>query len=78
MSDPCEILDAILGKHKDHSKWSESRFEKIKRISNQKVGHIGQDFVEALCDEMGFSVDFPTNKSGKRTTQSSGISRLRV
>lgn len=71
MSDPCEILDSILGKYNDHYKWSKSRFEKIKRISNQKVGHIGQEFVEILCSEFGFAVEFPTNISGKRTTQSS-------
>ena len=71
MSDPCEILDTILGKYNDHSKWSQSRFEKIKRISNQKVGHIGQEFVEILCDESGFAVEFPTGISGQRTTHSS-------
>ena len=70
MPDPHAILDAVLGKHHDHDKWSESRFEKIKRISNQKVGQVGQDFVEALCNEIGFAVEFPVNTSGKRTTQS--------
>lgn len=70
MPDPRAILDAVLDKHDDHKKWSLSRFEKIKRISNQKVGQVGQDFVEALCDEIGFAVEFPLNTSGKRTTQS--------
>ena len=70
MPDPRAILDAVLDKHDDHRKWASSRFEKIKRISNQKVGQVGQDFVEALCGEIGFEVDFPVNTAGERTTQS--------
>ena len=70
MPDPRAILDTVLDKHDDHRKWSLSRFEKIKRISNQKVGQVGQEFVEALCYEISFEVEFPVNTTGQRTTQS--------
>ena len=41
-------------------------FERIKRLSNCKVGDVGQDFVEALCNETGFACEFPVDARGKR------------
>ena len=38
------ILIAVLETHNDANKWNDSPFEHIKRVSNTKVGEIGQDF----------------------------------
>ena len=49
MVDHLEILDEVIDEHKDHTKWDETRFEKIKRLSNTLVGSVGQRFTERLC-----------------------------
>lgn len=70
MSDPLEILDGVLEAHADADKWGDCRFEKIRRIPNTKVGDVGQDFIEKLCNEFGLETVFPENKLGKRAKQS--------
>jgi hypothetical protein len=49
MVDHLEILDEVIDEHKDHTKWDETRFGKIKRLSNTLVGSVGQRFTERLC-----------------------------
>ena len=66
-----QILLAVLARYSDANKWIGSSFEKIKRLSNTKVGDVGQDFVEELCNELGFDCEFPeTTKKGTRSRQS--------
>ncbi len=66
MPDARAILIDVLSRHADADKWVGQPFENIKRLSNTKVGDVGQDFVEALCHAIGFSCDFPVNAQGKR------------
>lgn len=71
MADATAILTRVLGNYSDHSKWVGSPFESIKRISNTKVGDIGQDFVEELCSELDLDCDFPEKTAkGTRSRQS--------
>lgn len=53
------ILLEVLAAFSDADKWNDSMFEAIKRLSNTKVGDAGQDFVERLCNEIGFECEFP-------------------
>ncbi len=69
MRDPHRILLDVLAAHSDHPKWLGAPFEKIKHVSNTKVGAVGQDFVEALCGAIGFDVEFPVNPAGERAVQ---------
>ena len=69
MRNPIEIMQEILATHNDADKWNDSNFEHIKRISNTKVGEVGQDFIEKLCDEIGHNCMFPLNKKGVRAKQ---------
>lgn len=69
MRDPNTIMQEILAGHNDADKWNASTFEHIKRISNTKVGEVGQDFIEKLCDELGYTCVFPLNKKGVRAKQ---------
>ena len=59
------ILLEVLASYSDADKWDNSKFETIKRLSNTKVGDAGQDFVERLCDEIGFECEFPERPEGK-------------
>ena len=70
MCDPHTLLLEVLARHGDTSKWSGAPFEKIRRIPNTMVGSVGQDFVEALCQAIGFDVEFPLTPEGQRATQS--------
>ena len=70
MCDPYTFLAEVLDRHSDHSKWDGALFGKIKQISNTKVGSVGQDFVEILCQSIGFEVAFPMTTDGKRIAQS--------
>ncbi len=63
------LLDAI-GKHWDSKKWVGAPFEQIKRVSNTKVGSVGQDFIEALAEALQIESVFPINVGGKRSKQS--------
>lgn len=53
------ILLEVLASYSDADKWVGAPFEAIKRLSNTKVGDAGQDFLERLCDEVGFEAEFP-------------------
>lgn len=70
MVDPLQILKEVLEIHGDADKWLGQPFERIKRLSNTKVGDVGQDFVEKLCDEVGFDCKFPEKLDGHRSRQS--------
>ena len=63
------ILLNVISKYQDANKWIDSTFEQIKRLSNSKVGDVGQDFIEDLCQEFNFKCEFPEEK-GKRARQS--------
>ena len=69
MPDAHAILLKVLAQHQDANKWVGQPFEHIKRLSNNKVGDVGQDFVEALCGEIGFDCEFPVNRKGARSRQ---------
>lgn len=68
--DANKIMREVIDRHKDHPKWDSAAFEKIKRVSNTKVGDVGQDFIEALCNVFAFEYKFPLNKKGVRAKQS--------
>lgn len=69
MCDQKKILLAVLAEHGDSTKWDGASFEQIKRISNSKVGDVGQDFIERLCRCVDLSIDFP--ESGKKRVRQS-------
>ena len=70
MADAQAILNEVLSGYADADKWVGASFEGIKRLSNTKVGDVGQDFVERLCKDIGYEVEFPLNSEGKRTRNS--------
>lgn len=70
MAKPKRILRRILKEYADDDKWVGSRFEAIKRLSNTKVGDVGQDFVEQLCESLGLSCEFPLDARGRRSRNS--------
>lgn len=67
---PKHILHDVLSQYADDDKWLGSTFEQIKRLSNTKVGDVGQDFVERLCEELGFTCEFPQADKGGRSRNS--------
>ncbi len=71
MVDEHQILLDILSRHEDADKWNNQPFEHIKRISNSKVGDVGQDFVEVLCGEYRLACVFPEKDGDIRMRQSS-------
>jgi len=67
---PSQILLGVLAEYEDAKKWVDAPFEKIKRISNTKVGDVGQDFIERLCGSLDFVCEFPESRRGKRSRNS--------
>ena len=63
------FVDA-LAKNVDNPKWKEGDFIGIKTVSNTKVGSIGQDFIEGLCNALSIPCSFPLRKDNTRMTQS--------
>jgi hypothetical protein len=59
-----------LSHHENATKWTGATYEKMKKIPNTKVGAVGQDFIESICNELGFVCEFPVNNDGSRATQS--------
>ena len=70
MIDVQALLLAAIGKNSDSDKWIDAPFEQIKRISNTKVGSVGQSFLESLAEALQIETAFPLNDSGERKTQS--------
>ena len=71
MPDYERIFAEALEKNVDNPKWKEGRFIGIKTVSNTKVGSIGQDFIEGLCNSLAIPCSFPMNNHAERATQSS-------
>lgn len=65
-----KIFKDVLMVNKDHLKWDIGDFKDIKLISNSKVGKVGQDFIEQICLDLGFTIEFPLNVKGKRSNNS--------
>lgn len=63
------FIDVLSGHHND-SKWDAAIFSGIKTISNTKVGSVGQDFIERLCEKLGVAISFPVSTENKRLSQS--------
>ena len=63
------FIDA-LKKNFDNPKWNKGDFIGIKTVSNTKVGSIGQDFIEGLCNILSIPCIFPLKKDNARATQS--------
>ena len=59
-----------LAKNKDDPKWDAGDFVDIKKVSNTKVGAVGQDFIESLCNALFIKCTFPISKKKLRATQS--------
>lgn len=76
MVDAEAILRDVLLQYNDADKWVGKSFEAIKRLSNTKVGDVGQDFVEALCKQIGFDCEFPLNEKGQRQRTSAWDIRI--
>ena len=65
-SDPSDILREVLSGFAEANKWVGAPFEQIKRLSNTKVGDVGQEFVDRLCREHKVVPEFPEDAKGKR------------
>lgn len=59
-----------LENNKDNPKWGAGAFIGIKTISNTKVGAVGQDFIESLCNALSIKCKFPMKKDETRLSQS--------
>lgn len=70
MCDYSNILKFVINKYQDADKWNDAEFEQMKRLSNSKVGDVGQDFIEEICKSFNFSCEFPENAKGSRARQS--------
>lgn len=70
MPNPHRILIDVIAGYDDSSKWKGQPFEAIKRLSNTKVGDVGQDFVERLCSEDALHCAFPEGTEGRRNRRS--------
>ena len=80
MCKPSDILEEVLSGYEDSDKWENAPFERIKRISNTKVGDVGQEFIERLCKCIGFDIAFPMSvarKSDQHQKKSSNKNRAR-
>jgi hypothetical protein len=64
------LFTNALNNNTDNAKWNEGDFIGIKTVSNTKVGSIGQDFIESLCNALGIGCDFPLRVDKTRATQS--------
>ncbi len=64
-----KIFNIALEKNIDNPKWKSGDFIGIKTVSNTKVGCIGQDFIEGLCNLLQIPCSFPIRKDGTRAKQ---------
>jgi hypothetical protein len=64
------IFIQALEKNVNNPKWKEGEFIGIKTVSNTKVGSVGQDFIEGLCNALSIPCNFPLRADNTRMTQS--------
>ena len=61
-TDPHQILVQILISHQDNPNWIGQPFERIKRISNTKVGDVGQEFMERYLSILDCHYELPNSR----------------
>lgn len=64
------IFLEALKNNVDNPKWEVGDFIGIKTVSNTKVGSVGQDFIEGLCNDLSVGCVFPLRTDQTRATQS--------
>ena len=62
MVDPHRILTRVLISHQDNPGWIGQPFERIKRISNTKVGDVGQEFIERYLTVLDCNYALPDSR----------------
>ena len=68
--DYIELFKSIIEGHSNNPKWAKGRLIGIKTLANTKVGDVGQDFIEALCEALKIPIIFPANKKNQRSKRS--------
>ena len=63
MIDYLKIFSDILSEQSDHSKWVNSKHEKIKQISNSKVGIVGENFIQKFLKINEVEFEIPGNNN---------------
>ena len=61
-SDPREILAQLLVAHQNNPDWVGQPFERIKTISNTKVGDVGQEFVQQYLTILNVHHELPNSR----------------
>ncbi len=69
-NDPILLFVQVLEEHQDDRKWDDALFGRIKRISNTKVGDVGEVFIQRLCGLLLLSFSFPQTAEGRRRARS--------
>lgn len=70
MRDPIQLFAEVLKEFHDDAKWVGAVLGGIKTMSNTKVGDVGQQFIEKLCEQLSMPCSFPINSIGERLKQS--------
>lgn len=65
-----KLFISALKENVDNPKWQNGDLIGIKTVSNTKVGRVGQDFIENLCEALSLPCDFPMDGKLKRMNQS--------
>lgn len=55
MVDPISLMQEVIARRSNASKWTDTPLGSIKVLSNTHIGDIGQDFLEEWCQAVGFS-----------------------
>lgn len=63
------LFKSVIEKHSNDKKWAVGELAGIKTLSNTKVGTVGQDFIEELCNTLNIPIIFPLNTKNKRLNQ---------
>lgn len=71
MADFNALFKSVIDRHKNNPIWDTGHFSDIKRISNTKVGTVGQEFIESACNELGISYSLPMNEQTQRASKRS-------
>ena len=69
MPDYDALMVGAISAASNDAKWIGAKFEGIKTLANTHVGSVCQNFVEALCAELGLIHEFPMS-AGRRLSQS--------
>ena len=73
MTSAVELMQNVIARYGNHSKWIDAPLSDVKILSNTHIGSVGQEFVKEWCKSLGLSWEAPPSTQSPWDARIQGI-----